>query len=86
MYFDAKRVIKKIHSEAHQAIKHKDAKYINFLLSTKLPELDELLEKEKDGFSRYLLQKEIDKLRFFLINENKKIEAFNEQKSRKNNK
>lgn len=66
-YFDAKRELKTIYNHGLKAIERKDRKYINFLLSN-LDQLEKaLIDKfELTSFGKYVLNKEIKKMRLFL--------------------
>lgn len=88
-YFDAKAEIKKIHNFGMKAIKSKDVKYINFLVSN-LDQLESSL-KDKfvlDAFGLYVLKKEINQMRHLLTTKIKKSieDNINDKKSRRNTK
>lgn len=72
-YFDAKREIKKIYGLGLKAIHRKDDKYINFLLLN-LDGLENALKNKFniDIFGSYVLKKNIDGMRSFLITKLKK--------------
>jgi hypothetical protein len=58
-YFDIKRELSKIYGLGIKAIKRKDAKYINFLLS-ELDKMKEMLDLEDmDNFGKYVANKSI---------------------------
>lgn len=87
-YFDAKKELKNICRLGYKAINKKDSHYINFLLSN----LDQLENALKDkfvinAFGTHILIKDINYMRFFLIDGLKKKKAkdvYNERKNTKN--
>ncbi len=66
-YFDAKRELKKIYQLSIKAMQRKDSKYINYLLSN-LDQLEvALIDKfELSAFGRYVLNKDIKKMKMYL--------------------